>query len=215
MSSWPRPVGVESLPVYLITRDRWTDLELMVSWLEVAGQQRITFLDNASTYPPLLAYLEKTPHEVVRLDENVGHLALFWQDLAPEPPFFMGDPDTPFLGPFSGLERLHEVAQKYPERDKVGMGLSLDGVPTSLPSYRWEQQMWEKEIEQGVYDAPVDTTFSIYNRHTTDIWNALRIGEPHVLRHSSWFSEKDKLSEEDAYYLEHRKEGPWAGWWGM
>jgi len=193
-------------PVFINCRDRVTALIGMVDWLERAGADQITLIDNASTYPPLLEFYERTPHTVVLLGENAGHMALFWTapDLIPaEGGFFYSDPDLVFLGPPDGLERLIEVAARHPERDKIGFGLHLGGVPETMPSIDWERSMWDtaREIEPGVFDSPIDTTFAFYNRPATDIWNSLRVGPPHVMAHPSWLIDPANLSEEDAYYL--------------
>ena len=53
-------------PILINVRDRVTPLRKLVSWLELAGHERITLLDNDSTYPELLTYLDASPHEVIR-----------------------------------------------------------------------------------------------------------------------------------------------------
>ena len=205
------------IPVFLNVRDRVTHLREMVRWLEDVGQENITLLDNASTYPPCVEYLEQQAElgRVKYLGQNVGHLALFWSGLAPAPPFFYSDPDLIFLGPHDGLQHLFALSKKYPDKDKIGFGLSIEGAPASMPSLKWEQELWSanREIEPGVFDSPVDTTFAIYNRPTIDIWNSLRTGAPYVCKHPSWWVDPLNLTEEDAYYLENRKDGPWASWW--
>lgn len=205
---------VRDIPVFLNVRDRCKDLIGMVQWLEDAGQKSITFIDNASTYPPCVEYLASQGDRVVYLGENVGHLALFWRQLVPPGKFIYSDPDLVFLGPHSGLQTLLEVAKRHPERDKVGFGLSLQGV-SDIPSLEWERRMWADEllVEPGVYDAPVDTTFALYNRPTQDIWNSLRTGEPDVVRHSSWYSTPENLTEEDRWYLDGANRScSWKNW---
>ena len=206
---------VEDIPVFVTVRDRVTDLRGMVTWLEDAGQRNIVLLDNASTYPPCVSYLRAQGDRVTYLGANLGHHALFAADLVPEGRFFLSDPDLVFLGPHSGLQHLLDLAEMYPERDQIGFGLSLDGVPETLMHYRWEQSMWDasKEIAPGVFESPIDTTFAIYTRGSMGIWNALRTGPPHVMAHPSWLQTAENLTEENAYYLAHRDPGPWQSWW--
>ncbi|MBU6427625.1 MAG: hypothetical protein KGR26_01315 [Cyanobacteria bacterium REEB65] len=207
---------VRDVPVFINCRDRVTELRGMVAWLEAAGQRRITLLDNASTYPPLLDYFRETSAEVVHLGANLGHLALFSAGLVPSEPFYYSDPDLVFLGPHEGLDQLREVSAMFPDRDKVGFGLSLEGVPEDMPNIAWERELWSqaREIAPGVFDAPLDTTFAYYARPTQDIWRALRIGEPCTVRHSPWYRSGPSLTEEDRYYLDHveGRSCSWKGW---
>ena len=62
---------VGSLPIFINCRDRVTPLRDLVAWLERAGHQRIILVDNDSTYEPLLEFYEQSPHEVVRLGQNL------------------------------------------------------------------------------------------------------------------------------------------------
>ncbi|MFZ9819190.1 MAG: hypothetical protein ACO3D9_08150 [Ilumatobacteraceae bacterium] len=60
-------------PVIINVRDRLEPLRDLVSWLELVGQETIWLNDNASTYAPMVEYLEKSPHHVVRHATNLGH----------------------------------------------------------------------------------------------------------------------------------------------
>jgi hypothetical protein len=207
-------VGVKAseIPVYLVVRDRVNDLRGMVSWLEAAGQESITLLDNASTYPPLLDYLTSQGSRVHYLGANLGHSCLFVAGLAPETPFIYSDPDLVFLGPHDGVEYLWDVAQRYPDRNKVGFGLTLDGVREDMPSLNWEQELWNpaRIIESGVFSAPIDTTFAIWQTGNGG-WDGIRTGAPYVMSHTSWNTTPDNMTEEDRYYLSH-VEGPSSSW---
>ena len=59
--------------VIIICHNLVSDLVKVVSWLEQTGHERLVLLDNASTYPPLLSYMDNSPHRVVRLKQNLGH----------------------------------------------------------------------------------------------------------------------------------------------
>ena len=52
-------------PIVICSRDRVWCLRRLVDWLERAGHERIVIVDNASTYEPLLDYLDGSPHQVV------------------------------------------------------------------------------------------------------------------------------------------------------
>ncbi len=64
-------------PTLITSRDRLTPLRSLVTWLEEAGHQRIVLVDNDSSFGPPLEYYEQTPHEVLRLGANLGHLAVW------------------------------------------------------------------------------------------------------------------------------------------
>src|SRR6185437_1423683 len=133
-------------------------------------------------------------------------------------PFILSDPDLVPLGPPSGIEYLWELGARYPDRYKVGMGLSLEGCTMPVAVYKHEQQMWNPaaQLEPGVYAAPIDTTLAIWfpDRSSGGFFSGIRTGPPHVLRHSSYFTDyqhPETFSEEDQYYLAH-VEGNASGW---
>ena len=124
-SSWSSIVPRRDLPVFIICRDLVSDLRKLVVWFEEAGHENITFLDNASTYPPLLDYLERTHYRVVRLEENMGHrvpwLCGALDALANRMPFVVTDPDLlpdPEAPPDS-FEYMQELLLRYPDFDKI------------------------------------------------------------------------------------------------
>jgi hypothetical protein len=202
---------VSQIPVFVIVRDRISGLQQLLAYLERAGMENISLLDNDSTYPPCLDYLRQTPHRVLRLGQNLGHLALFEQGLCPPGHFILSDPDLIPLGPPDGVEHLWEVSQRYPGKAKWGFGLSLEGASPRTRGYAWEQELWapSRQLAPGIFDAPIDTTFALYppatgreprQRHSP----AIRTGPPYVMRHPDWeYRPGDWLSPEDEYY--HRR----------
>src|SRR4051812_4741112 len=159
------------IPIFINCRDRLSCLLMLVRWLEAAGYEQIHLIDNASTYPPLLEYYEQTPHNVVRLRENTGHLAPWTSgtiDRLAQGPYVVSDPDVvPTEScPYDAAGRMLELLERYPDYYKVGLGLAMDDIPSTYELaewvVKWEAQHWEKEVEPGVYDAPVDTTFALY-----------------------------------------------------
>ena len=69
------------VPIFVNSFNRLTCLRRLLEWLCAAGHRRIFVIDNASTYPPLLDYLGEVERHhlatVIRLPENVGHLAIW------------------------------------------------------------------------------------------------------------------------------------------
>jgi hypothetical protein len=205
--------AVTQYPVFVTVRDRLTPLRQLVQWLERAGQRELYLIDNASTYPPLVEYLDVSPHRVIRADENLGHRAPWLtgsvQRLAAGRFFVVSDPDVvPDEGcPLDALERFRELLERHPSIDKVGFGLRIDDLddayPLSAAVRQWESRFWRDEVEPGVYRADIDTTFALYRpldrRH--DEGAALRTGPPYVARHLPWYVSEP--GEEDLYYRQH------------
>ena len=111
---------------FYICRDLVSDLGMLVSWLERTGHGNITLLDNASTYPPLLDYLARSSHRVIRLEENLGH-RVPWRcgivgEFGEEMPFVVTDPDVlpdPQV-PAESFEYMQELLLRHPAFDKIG-----------------------------------------------------------------------------------------------
>ena len=203
------------VPIFVPVRDRVTPLRSLVDWLERAGHQEIWLVDNASTYPPLVEYLDASPHQVVRLGRNFGHRAPWLsgtvQRIASDRYFVITDPDiVPDDDcPLDAVDHFRSLLERYPAIDKVGFGLRIDDLPDTYPLApavrEWEARFWSDEVEPGVFRADIDTTFALYRplgrRHQED--RALRTGAPYVARHQPWYSNPAALSEDDLYYREH------------
>lgn len=212
-------------PILIICRDRLDPLQQLLRWLDEAEYERPVLIDNGSTYPPLVDFLAScSGTEVIRLGENLGHLAPWRSELVRASfgsvgPVVVTDcdvvPDADC--PADAVERLAEVLLGQADVDKVGLGLRIDDLPDSYglknEVISWEKKFWETEIAPGVFDAEVDTTFALYRRlgesHSTV--RALRTGPPYVARHLSWYSDSSEPSEEQVYYREH-SDGETSHW---
>ena len=207
-------MNVAATPIFINCRDRVTSLRELIAWLENAGHERIVLVDNASTYGPLLEYYEETPHEVVKLGENLGPEAIWVSDipgsLAPGLAYVLTDSDVvpDRYAPADAVERFGRLLGRYSDVDKVGFGLRIDDLPRTF-RFRddvidWEGQFWEEEIEPGVYRADLDTTFALYRPSVRSrTFPALRTGFPYVARHIPWYVDSARPSEEEEYYRLH------------
>ncbi|MFM9138696.1 MAG: hypothetical protein ACKOQZ_11355 [Actinomycetota bacterium] len=77
-------MAVEQFPIIINVRDRLEPLRDLVAWLERVGQEQIWLNDNASTYPPMVEYLNNSPHHVVRHSTNLGHRSPWLSGLVTE-----------------------------------------------------------------------------------------------------------------------------------
>jgi hypothetical protein len=204
----------EKTPVLILCRDRVESLRELVSWLERAGLERVVLVDNDSSYEPLLDYLDRTPHEVVRLGRNVGKHAVWVERrlgrMLGRRPFVLTDPDVVPVPecPLDAVDRFGALLARHGDVVKVGFGLRIDDLPARYRFRRevieWESQFWrpEIEIEPGVYRCAIDTTFALYRRWSSKPppLDALRTGFPYVARHTTWYVDSASPPEEEAYY---------------
>jgi hypothetical protein len=205
------PGGV---PVIVISRDRLDCLRQLVTWLEqTPGVGEIHIVDNASTWPPLIDYLDDSPHTVHRLEVNLGHHSPWVIGLVASvshAPFVVTDPDVipdPTCPP-DVFEHFRTILDRHRDIDKVGFGLRIDDLPTAFPHrdavMRWEGQFWRDEVEPQVFRAEIDTTFALYRAgRDHKKYNALRTGAPYVARHLPWYRASDTLTDEDRHYRAH------------
>lgn len=225
---WTRAAGLQSstnlpfsratVPTFVISYNRMDYLARLVDWLEHAGHGHIIIVDNASQYPPLLDYLAASPHRVVRLEHNLGHLVVWrcglFDDLLQQGHYIVSDcdilPDEDC--PPDAAEHFHAILTRYPRLAKAGFGLRLDDLPDhyglKASVLAWEAKFWQRRMEiDEVYDAPIDTTFALYRPGTRpDVdnwWHSARTGPPYVARHLTWYEDTARPSAETIFYRQH------------
>ena len=197
--------------VFIILRDRFEQLKHLLDWLESQKMRRIVFIDNGSLFPPLVDFLNRTEYQVLPLDRNLTQTAPWTggiiKVLVPDDFYIVSDPDIiPVMDSLEVISRLYEVHEKYPYFMKVGLGLKIDDLPDHYPLkkdvVKWESQFWTKQVEPGVYEAGVDTTFALYKPYSYSymIHSSLRTGEPYTARHLPWYENGKKLSDEEIFY---------------
>jgi hypothetical protein len=167
-----------------------------------------------------LEYYEQTPHTVVRLNENLGHTALWKTDIldryAKRVDYYVyTDPDVVPVEecPPDALALFSELLERYPTFLKAGFGLRIDDLPDHYEFKEevvlWERQFWQHRLEPGVFVAPIDTTFAVYRGNITHptIGDAIRTGYPYLARHTPWYLDSGSLSQEERYYRRYAREG--------
>ena len=203
----------KNIPVFIICFNRVNDLKILVKKLEKAGVNKIVFIDNNSTYPPLLDYYKKSPYQILPLNRNAGHTAPWTESiirtLIPYGYYIVTDPDvipTTKCIKAKPIQHLLNVHQKYPEFTKVGLGLKIDNLPDHYKLKEsviaWEKQFWKTKLEDGVFEAPLDTTFALYRpaSYKYTLNPSIRTGEPYLAEHRPWYINSDKKTDEDIYY---------------
>ena len=202
--------------MFVLCRDRVESLRELVEWLERTGFERIHLLDNDSAYEPLLDYYRQTPHNVIRLGRNIGKNAL-WTDrrfkrLAGRRRFVYTDPDVIPVSecPHDVIGKFDDLLDRYEQVGKVGFGLYVDDLPEHYrfrpEVIQWESQFWDsrREVEPGVFRAPIDTTFALYRSWSSTVppIDALRTGWPYVARHTTWYLDSDAPTAEERFYAD-------------
>lgn len=201
-------------PVIITVRDRLSHLQMLLDWLERVEQRDIWLCDNASTYPPMVDFLSRTSHNVVRNNRNLGHRAPWLSGLAAElgseQPFVVSDPDVVPCEtcPDDAVEYFAETLRMNSEIDKVGFSLRTDDLPAHFAHrdsvVAWEDQFRTNEYGAGFHFAPIDTTFAVY-RPGFGQQNArsLRSRAPYEARHMPWYEDSANPTEELTYYVRH------------
>lgn len=204
--------GDKNIPIFFNTRDRFDPLLKMLKWLEKSGYKNVIFVDNDSTYPPLIEYFERSPYQYINLGRNGMHKAP-WESMAvrffaKDKPYILSDPDIiPENTPTNTISYFGKLLNKYPDINKVGAALRIDNIPDENRQkddiMSWESRFWLPEIgiESDVYNADVDTTFALYRPRTWwFLTNSLRVAGPYAMVHEPWLQSSKNPTEEFIYY---------------
>jgi hypothetical protein len=207
-----RNTSIQKTPILINSFNRLEYLEIQVDWLLRCGYTNLHIIDNASTYPPLLNYYKRVKAQVYLLDRNVGHEA-FWRTHLFQR--FGSDyhvlTDSDLLPndncPHDFLEYFYHLLGKFNYIDRVGFGLDITDLPDYYPLkdqvLKWEKQFYLSTIEQGVYLANVDTTFSLSRPNMMfQCWGkSIRTAEPFTLRHMPWYENPNNMTQDGKYYI--------------
>lgn len=206
----------KSIPIIIISFNQLTHLKAQVSFLLKNGYKKIVIVDNHSTYPPLLEYLETIKENVTvhNLTENMGHM-VFWNHseiytLYSKGFYIVTDAD---VVPVKACPEdfVQQLLQKFIENKnytKVGLSLKLDDIPDSNLSKEeillWEQQYWTRKNANHTFIAAIDTTFALYrpfySYSKADFFKGIRTDFPLQARHGGWYIDHNHLTEEQQFY---------------
>ncbi|MEP6956547.1 MAG: glycosyltransferase [Chthoniobacterales bacterium] len=226
---------MEDLPVVIPCFNNPTYLRAMVEQLLALNLGRLIIADNASSYPPLLAYLDELQGRftVVRWKENRGPRALVqdanFYDSLPDC-FAITDPDLVFHHalPRDFVAQLLQLTQQY-QVGKAGFALDISQPEQLLPEpfqigddlcriWEWEAQFWKTPLPEAgqdpAYRALIDTTFAIYNktyfRRETHL-DGIRVAGRYTARHLPWYRENKMPADEYAFYRATSKHSFYVG----
>jgi len=216
-----------SIPVIIINYNRLIDLKTLVSFLVDRGHKNIVIIDNNSSYSPLLEYYKEIEDIVTieRLDKNYGHL-VFWRNSEIFHTYSKGYyiiTDSDIIPndnlPENYLEQMIKLLDNHKEIVKVGFALRIDDIPDHYllkqKVLKWEQKYWERSITKDIYMADIDTTFALYPpyyrfMHITDFYPAIRIAGNFLAKHTGWYQNNEKLTDEEIFYRDNAN--PSSSW---
>lgn len=207
------------IPIIINNRNRLTYLKKEIKWLTNSGYTNIYILDNDSNYQPLLDFYKTTSCKVIYLKENLGHLAFwksgvykqFYKDY-----YVYTDPDIVAIDecPKDFMNYFLQKLNQYPNIEKIGFSLIIDDLPNCYVKKQeviaWEKRFWVDEVEKGLYNSAIDTTFALYKPYTNGlVWvqNAYRTGGVYTARHLPWYENSNEMTEENLFYLNNIKQG--------
>lgn len=212
------------IPIFIISFNRLSYLENLITKLENMGYTNIKIIDNASSYPPLLEFYEKIPYKVFRLKENMGHMVFWKSELFNEyrkDLYVVTDPDILPLEdcPKDFMRVFYLYLKKYPKIKKAGFSLKIDDIPQNSKLYK-EVMKWEKPYNlfhipfTKACAADIDTTFALNLPDYLDVSRhfitAIRTNYPYQVKHIPWYvTENSKLTDEDLFYAAKRTNGFW------
>lgn len=172
----------------------------------------IWIVDNASTYEPLLEWMETKPCEILRLDQNIGHVAPWSSGLVNKIGigyYVVTDGDLGLEAVKSDvLQVMYGKLEFNPSLDKVGLGLEWRNVKNTSPYFKhmmnYEYPRWRNShvIDEVYIDVPVDTTFAMYNKNQYFIGGG-SLSYPYVARHYPWEIIDINENEEFKFYIEN------------
>jgi hypothetical protein len=221
----------DDVPIIIPTFNTPSYLKSMIDQLEGRGWTNIIICDNNSTFPPMIDLLEELSHKyhVVRWEENHGpRIYTENKDICSRMPkyFIVTDPDlilNPDMPP-NAIDKMKRIVDMY-SVSKVGLAIDID-TPEERDRFfnadqvdAWERNYWSRKVEllpeiDDLYAAPIDTTFSLYNRdqflaeidnvpgNMTCNTSAIRIAGRFTCRHMGWWNKLPLEEDEYKFYKE-------------
>jgi hypothetical protein len=185
------------MKVYINNYNLVTWPQHMAQILSAQGHY-VVFVDNGSTFQPLVEFYEHCPFDVVRLERNLGHAAPWIANVVDTSDYYVvTDPDLDLGGlPQDWPEKLCEGVNRFGA--KCGLSLDETRVPSSNPAYyldefylypegnhpaRWGSQVM---LPGGYFNLPTDTTFAVYGPGIGYFIGGVRAARPYTARHLPW-----------------------------
>lgn len=216
---WISPSKIKTakeIPIIINNFNRLTTLLILTEGLKSRGYTNIYIIDNNSTYQPLLNYYEECPYKVFRLKDNIGFKALWKTPISKlfcNDYFVYTDSDVSLVDqcPDDFLDYIFAKLKQYKFARKIGLSLRLDNLPDCYKDKKsviqWEAKYYQNANQEGLYRAPIDTTFALYRPRVglnrSRFVECYRTPFPYQAEHLPWYNDSNNLSEEETYYINH------------
>jgi glycosyltransferase involved in cell wall biosynthesis len=215
---------MKKIPIFINNFNLLTWPRAMADSLSRVPENEVVFIDNASTYQPLLDYYATCPYRVIRLRDNCGPWA-GWQEgiiqkVMDEGGWFgdriyaYTDPDMDLSSvPVDVVQFLVSGLLTEDRVKKCGLGLEIrdvDDTPVRNEVVFHQERYWSKRYEKDgrFFEAGIDTTFACYKsigEHGERTYRLehlhLRADRPYVARHLPWYVNAGNVTEEYLNYL--------------
>lgn len=207
-----RNINFRKIPIIINNYNRYTMLKSLIDFLQDRGYFNILIIDNNSTYPELLAYYKQTNLSVIKLRHNIGCYSLWrtsiWNQFSSDY-YVYSDPDVLPTDncPENFVEIFFNHLAGFPSIGKAGFGLKINDIPDCFglknDVLMHESNFWKKPLGNGLYFAPIDTTFALYRPGCGGgHWvPSLRTDSPLLARHLPWYLDSANLDYENRYYI--------------
>lgn len=179
--------------------------------------KNIMIVDNCSSDQATLDFLNTLDCKIIRNSCNNGPWidcgsSLHIYNTLPDQ-FVLTDPDLEFHEnlPSNFLDILCELSEQY-KTTKIGFALDLQDSKKMFPQeyfkgqkiWEWEQTFWDTLVKDDnyiLYNAPIDTTFHLYNKKYTATRYDLRVGGKFTAKHLPWYVENTIYSLYEMYCM--------------
>ncbi len=224
-------VTARTVPVLVPCFNNPTYCQGMLDQLLALGFGDITFVDNCSESPAMLAWLDQVSSRgarVERMHKNLGpRKSIFTRARLARLPrhFVVTDPDLGFHPalPPGFLQDLADAMARH-RYGKAGFALdishtgrlrkepfNMNGRPFRI--WEWERKFWTRRLDfteggDPVFQAHIDTTFALYDRKLFDPdqhFAALRVGGRLTATHLPWLETPTLPEEEEQLYRATQK----------
>lgn len=184
------------MKIFIANRNYVTWPKAMAEKLTGEGHE-VIFLDNGSTYVPLLDYYSTCGLQVIRLGNNGGH-ALWTTDIVKhlDEPFVSTDPDYDLSSIPSDWDKvLLSGLREFPQHNKFGFSWDESKVPPENPAWIEDNfkdypaglpATWGNVLPNNWYGYPNDSSFAVQRPHSPDQIGGVRKGRPYTGTHLPW-----------------------------
>lgn len=207
------------MKAFVIFRDRVSYAKQCVEALQMAGLE-VHIIDQDSTYPPAVEWLEQAPAQVHKLVNQHPQRLWQWSGLleivGPDDYYVVTDCDVvPGDPTLDWVNEFRSILEYHYEACKVGWSLRISDIPDTYQHHQkvvaWETQHWEHPVHDpgktSLFGAAVDTTLAMYQPLSMypsfNLGPAVRAGYPYYAKHLSWYEDSSNPTEEQVYYEAH------------